>query len=188
MFEARIEDRLEIQDLIYRWCRGVDRRDWDLVRSVFHPDAHDDHGVFSGGVDDMIAWLKERHSDITQSMHHAGNLLIDFTGPNQAVVETSILARQRYAESAKDARVAMLGEVVGNEPGILDMQGCGRYVDRVERREDGCWKIADRVVVFEGLWASRAPDLPKPQEGWPLARRDKSDPVYAALAGKTPGG
>jgi hypothetical protein len=181
MFEARLADRLEIQDLIYRWCRGVDRRDWDLVREVFHPDAHDDHGVFAGGVEEMIAWLKERHSDITQSMHHAGNLLIDFTGPDTAVVETSIMARQRYAESATAARVAMLGDVVGNEPGILDMQGAGRYVDRVERRGEG-WKIANRVVVFEGLWASRAPDLPKPQEGWPMAHRDRTDPLYAELA------
>ena len=30
-------DRLEIQDVINRWLRGVDRRDWDLARSAFHP-------------------------------------------------------------------------------------------------------------------------------------------------------
>ena len=180
MFEPRVEDRLEIEDVIHRWCRGVDRRDWDLARTVFHPDAHDDHGMFSGGIEEMIAWLTERHAEITQSMHHAGAITIDFAGPNQAIVETQILARQRYAESARAARIAMLGEQVGSEPGVLDMGGAGRYVDVFERR-DGRWKIAKRVVVYEGLWASRAPDKPQPDESWPLARRDKGDPLYAAL-------
>ena len=88
MFEARVEDRLELQALTYRWCRAVDRRDWELVRSCFHPDGHDDHGVFVGDVDGMIAWLKERHAEISQSMHHAGNMLIEFAGPDRAGVET----------------------------------------------------------------------------------------------------
>ena len=180
MFEPRIADRLEIQDVIHRWCRGVDRRDWELVRTVFHPDAHDDHGMFSGGIEDMIAWLIERHAEITQSMHHTGNITIDFAGPDKAIVETQIMARQRYAESAQAARIAMLGEEVGSAPGVLDMSGAGRYVDLFERR-DGHWKIAKRIVVYEGLWAARAADKPQPDASWPLARRDKGDPLYAEL-------
>jgi hypothetical protein len=31
MFEARLEDRLEIQDVIYLWCRAIDRLDLELV-------------------------------------------------------------------------------------------------------------------------------------------------------------
>jgi hypothetical protein len=32
MFEARLEDRLEIQDVIYRWGRAIDRLDLELVQ------------------------------------------------------------------------------------------------------------------------------------------------------------
>ena len=33
----------------------------------------------------VIAWLTERHAEITQSMHHAGNITIDFAGPDKAI-------------------------------------------------------------------------------------------------------
>ena len=37
----RLADRQAIEDTIARYARGVDRRDWDLVRSTYHPDATD---------------------------------------------------------------------------------------------------------------------------------------------------
>ncbi|MEY3566868.1 MAG: hypothetical protein RLZ19_882, partial [Actinomycetota bacterium] len=40
--------REHIRDVVYRYARGVDRRDFDLVRSCYHPDATDDHGPFTG--------------------------------------------------------------------------------------------------------------------------------------------
>ena len=36
---ARLADRLEIRDVVYRYCRGIDRREYDLVRSCYHHDA-----------------------------------------------------------------------------------------------------------------------------------------------------
>ncbi len=180
MFEARVEDRLEIQALVYRWCRAVDRRDWDLVRECFHPDGHDDHGVYVGGVDGMIAWLKERHAEISQSMHHAGNLLIEFAGPDRAVVETYVVAEQHYPESARAARIAMLGEETDTQPGELVMHGGGRYVDIVERR-DGEWRVLKRTVVYETLAAHIAPEYPKINPTFTGQRRDKEDAIYQAL-------
>ena len=60
----RVADRLQIQDLIYRWCRSIDRLDFDAMRSVFHPDATDTHGAYDGGVDGLIEWIRERHRTI----------------------------------------------------------------------------------------------------------------------------
>lgn len=180
MFEARIEDRLEIQALVYRWCRSLDRRDWDLMRSCFHPDGHDDHGMFVGGVEDMIAWLKERHAEIRQSMHQAGNMLIEFAGPDRAVVETYVIAEQHYPESARAARIAMLGEEAGALKGEVVTRGSGRYVDIVERR-DGVWRVLRRTVVYETLSAHVAPELPKINPSFVVQRRDKEDAIYRAL-------
>jgi hypothetical protein len=47
--------RQEIADVIYRYARGIDRLDFDLVRACYHPDAFDDHGSFAGSVEDFIA-------------------------------------------------------------------------------------------------------------------------------------
>ena len=50
-------DREQIRDVIYRYARGVDRRDYELVRSCYHPNATDDHGSYKGDVDGFITWL-----------------------------------------------------------------------------------------------------------------------------------
>ena len=36
----RLMDKDEIRDVMARYCHGVDRADWDLVRSTYHTDAY----------------------------------------------------------------------------------------------------------------------------------------------------
>tara|TARA_B100000809_G_scaffold24453_1_gene21389 strand:- start:303 stop:518 length:216 start_codon:yes stop_codon:yes gene_type:complete len=43
-----LADRLEIGDLITRYATAVDRRDWDLYRSVFTTDAEIDYTSAGG--------------------------------------------------------------------------------------------------------------------------------------------
>ena len=76
--EARLEDRFQIEQTIRRWARAVDRRDWALVREVFHSDAIDDHGMYKGSIDGLIEGLEVRHQCITMSMHVLGNIFIEF--------------------------------------------------------------------------------------------------------------
>lgn len=56
----RIADRMQIQDCMYRWCRSVDRLDFDLMKTVFHPDATDAHGAYDGGVDGLMRPMATR--------------------------------------------------------------------------------------------------------------------------------
>lgn len=178
MFEARIEDRLEIEDVIHRWCRGIDRIDLDLIREVYHPDGVAYHGPTPRTIDELIAWIKERQPTITHSLHHVANILIQFTGPDTALVESYSVSRQRFADSATETRVAMLGEEEAAKPGILHVEGGGRYVDRFERR-NGRWAVLKRTVIVEGLVPIRLTEYYKPDPTWPpLARRDRDDPSY----------
>ena len=48
--DARLEDRFQIEQVMRRWARAVDRRDWALVREVFHPGAIDDHGMYKAAL------------------------------------------------------------------------------------------------------------------------------------------
>ena len=68
----RLIDKSEISEQLCRWSRGVGRRDWDLVRTVFHADARDDHGTLNGSLDEYIEWQKRHHSGIDQSVHFHG--------------------------------------------------------------------------------------------------------------------
>jgi hypothetical protein len=68
MDTTRLQDRLGIQDCLFRYVRGVDRRNWSLVRSAYHPDGYDDHGNYKGGIDGFIESLVRRHETVEQSM------------------------------------------------------------------------------------------------------------------------
>jgi hypothetical protein len=52
----KLSDRQEILDCIHRYCRAIDRFDRELLISVYHPDAIDDHGLFVGGPKEFADW------------------------------------------------------------------------------------------------------------------------------------
>ena len=173
MTAMRLEDRAQIQDLMARYAQGVDRRDWELVRTTFHPDAHDDHGEYKGGVDGFIAWVGQRHEKVVQSMHFLGNCRIEFLGQDVALVETYYIARQTYGADATAART-MIGGAGGD--GEIEAEIWGRYVDVATRRK-GEWRTAQRTVAFEVMQAHAKTSLPLSPK-WAQGRRDPSDPLH----------
>jgi hypothetical protein len=182
-----LADRLEIQELLYRYARGVDRRDWALVRSVYHPDAHDDHGNYKGGIDGFVASLEARHVNIEQSMHVIANILIEFAGPDSALVESYFITYQRVLPEAGDARRNYHCREELAENAAMQGQAVGRYVDEVTRR-DGIWRIQRRSVVYEVYRGT--PTLPGGalRANWTVSRRDGADPVQTAWAALQRGG
>ena len=178
----RLADRMEIQDAIYRWCRAVDRLDYDAIRSVFHPDAEDDHGSYSGGVEGLIEWVRQRHRTIPCSVHKIGQILIEFGSADVAVAESYVETLQHYPPEARGSLAQLLGGSQAAAGGAVDLMGRSRYIDRFERR-DGRWRIARRTLVFDwrGLFEvpPRAPLLPA---DWNLGRRGPQDYLYAERA------
>ena len=179
MDDLRMTDRHAIQDCLYRYIRGVDRKDWGLVRSAYHPDAHDDHGNYKGGIDGFIDSLVVRHATIEQSMHVVGNMWIEFDGPDGALVETYFVTYQRLSPEAGDARLAYLrGKPVAADQAV-ETEVVGRYVDRMTRR-DGAWKIGRRTVVFEVFRGQPAPAGGGLRANWAVGTRDGNDPIEIA--------
>jgi hypothetical protein len=177
----RLADRAAIQDAIYRWCRGVDRLDFEAIRSAFHADAVDHHGAYDGGVDGLVEWIRERHRTIPVSMHFVGNMLIEFTAADEAVVETYCIALQRYPAEARASLVALVGPMSSEEGCASDLLVAARYVDHMTRR-DGEWRIQTRKVVFDATTLMEAP-----REGAQSVlngRRDSFDTTYRYLAGE----
>jgi hypothetical protein len=127
----------EIGDCLKRYARGVDRRDWALVRACFHDDAIDHHGEFQGTSDEFVEWVRARHAAIPFAMHYLLNCLIEFTSCSSAAVETYFWAIQRRETPGEN------GQVHGT-----DFEVFGRYVDRFEER-DGVWRVADRKVAYD---------------------------------------
>jgi SnoaL-like domain len=172
----RIADRMQIQDTMYRWCRSVDRLDFGAMRQVFHPEALDHHGAFDGNVDGLIDWIGKRHRDIPFSMHAVSNMLIEFAGPDLALVESYVRTTQRYPAEAAQALAQLAG---GKAPdGAMDLLTCSRYVDRFERHE-GRWKIRERTLVAD--WKQVVPvaaNAPQPVPGWASGQRNQDDFIF----------
>jgi ketosteroid isomerase-like protein len=178
----RLADRAQITDVMYRWCRAIDRLDADAIRSVFHPDAIDNHGPFVGGVDALIAWLVGRHRTIPFSMHLVSNLLIEFATADSALVETYIFATLRYSPEGKAALAVFTGGAAGPAGSTTDALSWARYIDRFERR-GGEWRIARRTVAFDSTaMLDAGPNPAAVDPSWAIGRRDQDDPIYRERA------
>ena len=123
-------DRQEILDCVHRYTRALDRHDDELLTSVFHEDAVDNHGRWVGGRDAFVAWANhECHEKLHAHMHHITTHTCEIDGTS-AHTESYVLFVHRY----KDDRTV---HVAG-----------GRYIDRLEKRE-GEWRIAVRRLVLD---------------------------------------
>ncbi len=174
----RLADRMEIQDLMYRWCRAIDRLDFLAMRELFHSDAIDRHGMYEGDIDGLIEWIRERHKPITFSMHQVSNMFIEFATPDLALAETYIWSVQRYAADAGASLTSISGGQPVREGFGADVMGGSRYVDRFERR-DGRWRIALRTVVMGWRTLQEVPQTtPKMMPHWVVGRRDQDDFIF----------
>ncbi|MGW4336516.1 nuclear transport factor 2 family protein [Rhodococcus koreensis] len=169
----RILDRQDIHDVLCRYARGVDRGDWELVRSTYHPDAYDDHVDYQGNIEGLLEWLDDRFAGVDNSMHFLGNSLVEQTAADYASVETYFVSSRLIPPTGAAAAHTSAGDA-------LCRQAWGRYLDRFERR-DGVWRVAYRRVVIDARFAAVAIDgIRTDGPYWGL--RDTRDPLYAEHA------
>ena len=154
-------DKQAIHEVLMRFCRGIDRRDEDLLRSVFHPDAWDEHGVFDGNALEFAHLSIDMLLQFTATSHMIMNEYVELDG-DRAYAESYVLACHR---SERDGRK-------------IDMTMGARYVDRFERR-GGQWRIAHRAVVHD--WNREQEVTAEWPEAWRFlqGRRDRQDRFYA---------
>ncbi|HEX9527379.1 MAG TPA: nuclear transport factor 2 family protein [Streptosporangiaceae bacterium] len=121
-----------MRDVLMTYSRGIDRLDRELLISLYHEDAIDDHGVFVGHREEFADWAIAMHTATHRSHQHCiFNFTCDLDG-DVAHTETYYM---------------FVGMNRTGKP--MAMSG-GRYIDRLEKR-DGRWAIAARVCVRD--WA-----------------------------------
>lgn len=161
----RVADRAEIYAVLVSYCRGIDRRDLERVRSAYHPDAYDDHGSYKGGLDGFLEFVeKEVYSRFRTTMHKLGQALIEIDG-DQATSETYAICHHVTEEDGRDVADLVMGI---------------RYLDRFERRGDGKWRIARRELRWEWI---RTDSLEPLDPDWTLGVAGNADPIRQADRG-----
>jgi len=168
MMDKRLQEMLdhhEIRKTLSEYCHGCDRCDEPRMASVYLRDSWDDHGDVKAPGGEFARIMTKRILETTDSLYHLlGQSLIKVDG-DEAGAETYFFAASRSA--GKD------GVEMCNQLG-------GRFVDRL-RREDGRWRIQNRVVLRD--WAISLPV----QADWTAhtglqeGQRSNADPSFAAL-------
>jgi len=129
-------DRQALAELVACYSRAVDRRDFALLRSLYHPEAiHDHGGLFRGERDAFVAWLETAmHGVATQ--HVVGNMLFAIEG-----------------DRAEGEVYTINFHLIGGSGG-REYIASGRYLDTY-RRDEGRWRFASRHRVLD--WAREGP-------------------------------
>jgi hypothetical protein len=152
---AELADRAAIHDLILKYSRGVDRGDYELIASVFHPGAI----YHVRGEEQSAEAFARRSSGLERRgmMHFIGNVLIELAG-DRAICEAYFLSFSVADAAGRD----------------VTRTRAGRYCDALERR-DGEWGVVTRHLV--DFW-SRLDDV---EEAVPGLELSQNEPVESDI-------
>lgn len=128
-YVQRLLDERDITDTLVRYGHGIDRADADLLRSVYHPDAVDNHGPFTGGPEEFITWALGLIDRFEVSQHRVSNVRIEILG-DRANVHSYLTILHVIRDTKKEEVIYV------------------RMLDLFEKR-DGLWKISNRTVVVD---------------------------------------
>lgn len=156
-------DHFRIRKVLSEYCRGSDRADEALMRSIYSSDSWDDHGVVQATGQEFARVMCSMVQETTDSLSHSlGQSLITVDG-DEAASETYFIAVSH--DTAAD------GTPMCNQLG-------GRFIDKLVR-EDESWKVKHRTVLRD--WSVAIPIT----HDWELSRtlkpgaRSNDDMSYA---------
>ena len=127
-------DEREILQVVLRYCRALDTKDWPLLGSVFTPDATADLSgpALLEGIDAIRARVRAVLDHLDLSQHLVGN--------HEVHVDGDGATHRCYLQAQHVRRAAAEG------PNYIV---AGRYEDRLARTEVG-WRIVHRTLTV--MW------------------------------------
>jgi 3-phenylpropionate/cinnamic acid dioxygenase small subunit len=123
-------DHYSIEQLMKRYARALDEKNYDLLDSCFSADAHIDYsaaGGIAGAYPQVKAWLAEVLDPIPEMQHFITN--VEVVGCGDTASATT------YTLNVNGLR--------GGDGGIQHMVVGAVYIDRLARLDCG-WRIVER--------------------------------------------
>lgn len=121
-----------LRQLVHAYSRACDRRDFALLRSLYHDDALEEHGdMFTGSPDEYIAWLQSALANWSATAHYVTNSVFAVEG-DHAEGETYKINYHRTLDGRREI-------ITGS-----------RSLDRFAKR-NGEWRFLGRCVTLD--WA-----------------------------------
>lgn len=128
---TEIADQLAINQVLARYCRGIDRCDADELAAVFTADAWLDYGSGAAPIAETIASLMQGLGAMRLTQHNIGNTICQVQGP-RAKAETNCVALH----------------ILSGPEGEIELVVGGRYLDTLVK-QDSVWRIAERLYIMD---------------------------------------
>lgn len=128
-----VSDRLEINELLARYCHALDLKDWPAFRAIFSEGATIDYSEFGGpfgDVQELEDFLSPVLDSLISSQHMVSTVMIDFDGDVANVRSTAIVPLTSAA-------------IQGGEHTLFNGLW---YEDKLIRTAKG-WRISHRKLV-----------------------------------------
>lgn len=166
--DASIEEviaRDSLRRLVTAYSRAADRRDFALLRSLYHDDAFDQHGgMFEGGADGYVEFVKNAIGTYQMTVHYVVNMSFEIDG-DEAEGEIHKINYHRT-----------------KEPDVYEIITGSRSLDRYARR-NGEWRFLSRSITLD--WARKQDVDPAAYRTFeaksPPGRVDMDDLSYTLL-------
>jgi ketosteroid isomerase-like protein len=129
----RLADRMEIERLLYRYCRSADLNDPEGLAACFTEDCLAFYAPGPPSVGSAERRLQAEHDLplFAATSHNLSGIIIDFETPNRARAQSALYAWHRPREGGQDLHL------------------WARYHDVVVRAPAG-WLIAERRLLLVG--------------------------------------
>ncbi|WP_281985041.1 nuclear transport factor 2 family protein [Thalassorhabdomicrobium marinisediminis] len=152
-----------LRRLVTTYSRAVDRRDFDLLRSLYHDDADDAHGdMFDGGADAYVAFVEKALAAYEMTVHYVMNMNFVIDGD----------VAQGEIHKINWHRTTTGQEIVTGS----------RSLDHYARRM-GEWRFSRRAITLD--WARKGPFDPEAHADFaarsPSGRAGPDDLSYRLL-------
>ncbi len=162
-------DKQAISELVYAYSRGVDRKDFALLRTLYASDGIDDHGgLYRGPAAGYVDWLEGAMQTVDITTHSVHNHLIAIKDAHSAEGEVYVTAYHRLHDG---------------QGGFNELIEGLRYLDQYTKR-DGAWQFARRTLINDwaqvggAFWDIENPAL----QGTPVGTTTSADLSYSLLS------
>ena len=138
-------DKQSINETLMRFCRGIDRCDLELLKTVFREDCIVDYGKVGGSAWEFFDTVLTARQEIHRTHHQISSVLIDLD-LDTAKVESYVSVYHYANEKNQD----------------MDLIVGGRYLDNFEKRKSE-WSIVKRIFIMD--WNQNLPATARWEEG-----------------------
>jgi hypothetical protein len=161
-----LADKFALQELCAKYSRAVDRRDFALLRSLYHDDSTDEHGsMFAGGGEDFVDYVSRTVTQFESTSHYITNMIFAVDGDKA------------------EGEVYKINYHRTKPPERMEIVTGSRSHDRYEKR-NGVWKFMYRGIVLD--WARQTPVDDEAYKhfaaGSPPGKDDETDLSYSRLS------